>query len=107
MISKTENTAELLAQEDIIMDNLNSVAAFPGHGLTKGETEAIIWVAQGKTGSEIAMILGISIATVKHRLGTARKKLGADNTPHLVSKSFLLGILRDRSSILRDAVINC
>lgn len=103
MIANNGHTPELLTREDMIMDNSNPLAAFPGHGLTKGEAEAIIWVAHGKTCSEIATILDLSIGTIKVRLANARKKLGADNTAHLVSKSFLLGILKDKSSSLQDA----
>lgn len=46
--------------------------------LTQREAEVLLWVAQGKTNSEIASILGNSEATVKQHVGVVFQKLGVE-----------------------------
>ena len=46
--------------------------------LTPREAEVLLWVAQGKTNSEISSILGNSEATVKQHLGVVFQKLGVE-----------------------------
>jgi DNA-binding NarL/FixJ family response regulator len=46
--------------------------------LTQREAEVLLWVAQGKTNSEIATILGNSEPTVKQHLGVVFQKLGVE-----------------------------
>jgi DNA-binding NarL/FixJ family response regulator len=48
-------------------------------GLTPREAEILLWVAQGKTNPEIAMILGIGLTTVKKHLEATFAKLGVEN----------------------------
>ncbi|MBS0658876.1 MAG: response regulator transcription factor [Verrucomicrobia bacterium] len=48
-------------------------------GLTPREADVLIWVAQGKTNAEIALILGISEKTAKQHLGVCFEKLGVEN----------------------------
>jgi DNA-binding NarL/FixJ family response regulator len=47
-------------------------------GLTPRASEALLWVAQGKTNSDIATILGISESTVKKHLLEIFEKLGVE-----------------------------
>jgi DNA-binding NarL/FixJ family response regulator len=47
-------------------------------GLTPREAEVLMWVAQGKTNPEIAIILGISHRTVKKHLERVFAKLGLE-----------------------------
>jgi len=47
-------------------------------GLTPRAAEALLWVAQGKTNSDIATILGISESTVKKHLLDIFDKLGVE-----------------------------
>jgi DNA-binding NarL/FixJ family response regulator len=47
-------------------------------GLTPRAAEALLWVAQGKTNSDIATILGISESTVKKHLLEIFEKLGVE-----------------------------
>jgi len=47
-------------------------------GLTPRVAEALLWVAQGKTNSEIAMILGNSESTVKKHVLEIFEKLGVE-----------------------------
>ena len=47
-------------------------------GLTPREAEVLIWVAQGKTNPEVAMILGISAYTARTHLEKIFAKLGVE-----------------------------
>jgi len=47
-------------------------------GLTPKEAEVLLWVAQGKTNAETALILGITEATVKKHLEHIFEKLGVE-----------------------------
>lgn len=48
-------------------------------GMTSREVEALWWLLQGKTNPEIAIIMGVSVQTVKNHLGSAYPKLGVEN----------------------------
>ena len=48
-------------------------------GLTPREAEVLIWVARGKTTSEIALILSSRPATVSKHLDHIYQKLGVEN----------------------------
>jgi DNA-binding NarL/FixJ family response regulator len=47
-------------------------------GLTRRAAEALLWVAQGKTNSDIATILGITESTVKKHVQEMFEKLGVE-----------------------------
>jgi DNA-binding CsgD family transcriptional regulator len=47
-------------------------------GLTERETEVLTWVAEGKSNSDIATILGIRSATVKKHLEHIFRKMGVE-----------------------------
>ena len=47
-------------------------------GLSPKESEVLLWVAQGKTNAEVALILGITEATVKKHLENIFGKLGVE-----------------------------
>lgn len=50
----------------------------PGdHGLSEREREVLQWVANGRTNSEIAKMLGLQTGTVKRHLENIYRKLGA------------------------------
>jgi DNA-binding NarL/FixJ family response regulator len=49
-----------------------------GLGLTPRVAEALLWLAQGKTNSDIASILGISESTVKKHVQEIFEKLGVE-----------------------------
>lgn len=55
--------------------------------LSPRERECLLWIAEGKTNWECAMILGLSERTVRFYLESARHKLGAANTIHAVNKA--------------------
>lgn len=50
-----------------------------GLGLTPREAEVLACVAQGKSNSEIAVILGMNMLTVKKHLEHIFRKLGVEN----------------------------
>jgi DNA-binding CsgD family transcriptional regulator len=61
--------------------------------LSPREIECLQWVALGKTYTDIAMILGVSHATIKTNLDAARFKLNAVNLPQAVAKAVTLGLI--------------
>ena len=58
--------------------DFSSPAPLQNLGLTPRAAEALLWVAQGKTNSDIATILGISESTVKKHLLEIFEKLGVE-----------------------------
>jgi len=58
--------------------DFSSYAPLQALGLTPRAAEALLWVAQGKTNSDIATILGISESTVKKHLLEIFEKLGVE-----------------------------
>ncbi|TPJ81943.1 LuxR family transcriptional regulator [Mesorhizobium sp. B2-5-13] len=63
--------------------------------LSPRERECLLWIAEGKTYWECAMILGLSEHTVRCYLESARHKLGAANTVHAVNKAGKASLLSD------------
>ena len=61
--------------------------------VTKRETEIIKWMSHGKTAFEIGVILGISPITVTTHVTSARRKLEAESSTHLVAKALRRGII--------------
>jgi len=61
--------------------------------ITRRETEALSWTAEGKTVADIAQLMRISNETVKAHLDSARYKLGALNRVHAVAKAIRHGII--------------
>jgi DNA-binding NarL/FixJ family response regulator len=47
-------------------------------GLTGREAEVLLWVAQGKSNSDVGTILGMSEKTVKQHLGSVFQKIGVE-----------------------------
>ena len=67
--------------------------AFVTAGLTLRESEALLWVAEGKTKEETGMIMGCSTRTARAHIEHAKDKLHAANLPHLVALAFDKGVL--------------
>lgn len=53
--------------------------------LAPRETECLYWISEGKTVWECAMILGLSVHTVRDYLECAREKLNASSNTHAVA----------------------
>lgn len=58
-----------------------------GRKLTKRQREALEWVADGKTAQQIALLMGLTVATVEKHLRLARESLGVETTAQAVLKA--------------------
>jgi DNA-binding NarL/FixJ family response regulator len=80
-----------LARRDAHETELESAKAAPGFnpnfesfkpleslGLTPREAEVLLWVAQGKSNGDIAILLGMAEKTVKKHMGSIFDKLGLE-----------------------------
>lgn len=59
--------------------DFSSPAPLRSLGLTRREAEVLLWVAQGKSNHEIALILETATNTIKRHLQNIFEKLGVDN----------------------------
>ena len=66
-------------------------------GLTPRAAEALLWLAQGKTNSDIATILGITESTVKKHVQEIFEKLGVETRGAATVRA--LEVLSSRSSV--------
>ncbi|MCB1508333.1 MAG: autoinducer binding domain-containing protein [Hyphomicrobiaceae bacterium] len=62
--------------------------------LTQRELDIVKWCAEGKTEPEIAIILGISTATVANHIASARSKFGGINKTGLVANAIRAGLIK-------------
>ncbi len=82
--------------EDIILINnithlkiLSLPYSPPNRGLTKRQREALQWVGDGKTTQDIAILMGLTSATVEKHLRLARDALSVETTAQAVLKAAL------------------
>jgi DNA-binding CsgD family transcriptional regulator len=61
--------------------------------LSPRERECLRWIAEGKTAWECAVILGLSVNTVRCYLESARYKLAATSNTHAVAKAIKADLL--------------
>ena len=61
--------------------------------LSGRERDCLLWTAAGRRTGDIGGLLGIAERTVTFHLANARRKLGAVNTRHAVSKAISLGLV--------------
>lgn len=61
--------------------------------LTAREKDVLSWAAEGKNNEEIAIILGISSASVKSYFKGCFRKLEVNNRGYAISKAVLLGLI--------------
>lgn len=59
----------------------------PARNLTKRQREALEWVGDGKTMQDIALLMGLTSATVEKHLRLARKSLAVETTAQAVLKA--------------------
>lgn len=62
----------------------------PARGLTKRQREALQWVGDGKTTADIALLMGLTSATVEKHLRLAREALNVETTAQAVLKAAFL-----------------
>jgi DNA-binding NarL/FixJ family response regulator len=72
-----ERTQEQLANVQLAPD-FSSLAPLEKLGLTPREAEVLLWIAQGKSNADIAIILGASEKTVKNHVTHIFEKLGVE-----------------------------
>ncbi len=61
----------------------------PNRSLTKRQREALQWVGDGKTTQDIALLMGLTAATVEKHLRLARESLSVETTAQAVLKAAL------------------
>lgn len=61
----------------------------PNRSLTKRQREALEWVGDGKTTQDIALLMGLTSATVEKHLRLAREALSVETTAQAVLKAAL------------------
>lgn len=61
----------------------------PNRGLTRRQREALEWVGDGKTTQDIALLMGLTQATVEKHLRLARESLSVETTAQAVLKAAL------------------
>jgi len=61
----------------------------PNRALTKRQREALEWVGDGKTTQDIAVLMGLTAATVEKHLRLAREALSVETTAQAVMKAAL------------------
>jgi DNA-binding CsgD family transcriptional regulator len=69
--------------------------------LNERECQVLTWVAAGKTTAEIACIMPISERTVSFHLSNARRKLGAANSRHAITRAISLGLIDTKGEASR------
>lgn len=80
-------------QDILVMNNvahlkIMSLPHFtPARGLTKRQREALQWVGDGKTTQDIAILMGLTPATVEKHLRLAREALAVETTAQAVLKA--------------------
>ncbi|WP_088625273.1 autoinducer binding domain-containing protein [Oceanicola sp. 22II-s10i] len=62
----------------------------PARELTKRQREALQWVGDGKTTQDIALLMGLTAATVEKHLRLARENLNVETTAQAVLKAAFL-----------------
>ncbi|PIE12761.1 MAG: LuxR family transcriptional regulator [Rhodobacterales bacterium] len=62
----------------------------PERGLTKRQLEALHWVGDGKTTADVALLMGLTPATVEKHLRLAREVLNVETTAQAVLKAAML-----------------
>ena len=76
-----------------VFANLRNASKAPEDLLSPRELEAVHWVANGKTSSEIASILSLSEHTVNTYINNAIRKLDCVNRTQLVAKALRLHLI--------------
>jgi DNA-binding NarL/FixJ family response regulator len=68
-----------LSEAGRFQPDFSSAKPLEGLGLTPKEAEVLLWVAQGKSNGDIAIILNMAEATVKRHLSNFFPKLGVES----------------------------
>ncbi|MFP3656183.1 LuxR C-terminal-related transcriptional regulator, partial [Burkholderia sp. SIMBA_052] len=61
----------------------------PNRGLTRRQREVLQWVGDGKTTQDIALLMGLTTATIEKHLRLAREALSVETTAQAILKAAL------------------
>jgi hypothetical protein len=75
----------------------NDVVGIPGQNMTEAELRALVGMADGETPSATSEALSIKPSFLPLVESNIRRKLGAITKPHMITRGFVLGILRPRA----------
>lgn len=78
-LERAQQQAEAAQAAVEFQPDFSSSKPLEGLGLTPREAEVLLWVAQGKTNAEVAIILGMVESTVKKHLEHVFPKLGIES----------------------------
>ncbi|GHC38834.1 autoinducer binding domain-containing protein [Aidingimonas halophila] len=82
---------------DICYDKMREINVHPFYDfeitLSPREKEILQWTADGKSASEISIILGITIHTVNFHLKNIQKKMGVNNKTASVARAVALSLI--------------
>jgi DNA-binding NarL/FixJ family response regulator len=81
-LARQRTHAECLQEQIERIDftpKFDSAVPLEAMGVTPREAEVLLWVAQGKSNADIAVILGMAEKTVKKHLGNIFEKLGIES----------------------------
>lgn len=84
-----EQGRDILLMNQIAHLRITSLPFIGPKTLTRRQREVLEWVGQGKMAQDIALILGVSTATVEKHLRLAREVLEAETTAQAVLKASL------------------
>ncbi|TMV08572.1 LuxR family transcriptional regulator [Ruegeria sediminis] len=82
-------------QDILLMNNMAHLKILtlpynaPNRALTRRQREALQWVGDGKTTQDIALLMGLTTATVEKHLRLAREALSVETTAQAVLKASL------------------
>ncbi|MFY0680056.1 MAG: autoinducer binding domain-containing protein [Thalassovita sp.] len=85
-----EHGAELVVMNNVAHLKIMTLPySGPSRSLTKRQREALEWVGDGKTTQDIALLMGLTKATVEKHLRLARDALSVETTAQAVLKAAL------------------
>ena len=91
-------TTLLMLSKRQVCESLSVQGFARSHGLTPAETRVLVALCQGVPPGEVAVALGVGIATVRSQIGSIRQKTGAESIRALVRQVAvlppLMGVLR-------------
>ena len=67
---------------------------YQGTGFTEKQAITCLWIAEGKTQREIAMIEGVTHQSIERRLNHVRHMTGASNTTEIITLLFAWGMIK-------------
>lgn len=85
-------TADGTAQGAVLLVPPRPPSVAPRIELSAREREVLGWMVRGRTGPQIARLLGIQPSTVRTHVDHVKEKLGVRKNTELVSKALKLGL---------------